>query len=139
MMDWCGRIGIASAMAAVGLSGIGSLPVATADAGQYVRTQSGNFRCLVSATGEGTGIDGSVVACEQRGGRVGIIVDAAGNFESRQGNIGGAYIERDLVLVYGRTYQVQGWTIVADSGGTRFVNNATGHGLFLSLENSYTF
>jgi hypothetical protein len=133
------RFGAASSAIAVGLFGVASVPTAAADGGQYVRTQSGKFRCLVSSTGQGVGISGPVVVCEPRGGGVGAAVDAAGNVVFRNGNIGAAYIERDLVLAYGQTYQVQGWTIAASSDGTRFTNNATGHGLFLSVGNTYAF
>jgi hypothetical protein len=32
------------------------------------------------------------------------------------------------------TYRAVGWTIVADSGGTTFTNDGTGHGMFVSTE-----
>jgi hypothetical protein len=34
---------------------------------------------------------------------------------------------------------VQGWTVLPDSDGTRFTNDATGHGMFVSIENVAAF
>ena len=33
-----------------------------------------------------------------------------------------------------RTYTAQGWTIDAGESGTRFTNDATGHGMFVAVE-----
>ncbi|CKR05752.1 lipoprotein [Mycobacterium tuberculosis] len=38
-----------------------------------------------------------------------------------------------------RTYEAQGWTIDATTDGTRFTNNRTGHGMFVSIEKVDTF
>jgi hypothetical protein len=43
----------------------------------------------------------------------------------------------DVVLAYGKTYN--GWTILPTSDGTRFANDRTGHGMFVSIENVYAF
>jgi hypothetical protein len=47
--------------------------------------------------------------------------------------------QNDLVLNYGQTYHVLGWTIVPTSDGTRFTNDGTGHGMFVSIENVKPF
>lgn len=132
-------------------------PPAVADGGQYVRTQSGKVRCWVTASGMGTGVKGPVVICEASGPEnvgflqapmygygsmhyTGAVVDGAGNFSFQGGgNIGGANLDDDLVLSYGKSYNIQGWTIVSSPGGTRFTNNATGRGMFVSIENVYSF
>lgn len=140
-------------------------PVASADpAGEYVRTQSGKVRCWVTATGQGTGINGPAVICEASGPmsppfnqweNVGFtqapmtsngshyhtaFIDAAGNFSFRDnGNIGAARPNEDLVLNYGQTYNVQGWTVLSAPDGTRFINDDTGHGMFVSIDNVYAF
>lgn len=139
-------------------------PPATADGGQYVRTQSGRVRCWVTSSGSGTGSNGPVVICEASGPTsppwdqwentgflqapmetpqihcTGAVVDAAGKFSFQCGaNIGGAHPESDLVLNYGQTYNVQGWTISSSPDGTRFTNGGTGHGMFVSIENTYPF
>ena len=69
----------------------------------------------------------------------GAVIDAAGNFSFQVGNIGGAHPEDDQILSYGQTYNIQGWTITSNPDGTRFVNNGTGHGMFVSIENTYPF
>ena len=43
------------------------------------------------------------------------------------------------LLNYGQTYHLQGWTILANSDGTRFTNDGTGHGMFVSIENVAPF
>jgi hypothetical protein len=55
------------------------------------------------------------------------------------GNVGGAYIDQDLVMGYGQTYNINGWTIQTSTGGTRFTKNSTGRGMFVSIENTYPF
>ncbi len=68
------------------------------------------------------------------------VVHASGEFHWADGNIGGGGTpQNDVVLNYGQTYQMQGWTIVANSDGTRFTNDGTGHGMFVSIENVYSF
>ena len=42
-------------------------------------------------------------------------------------------------MQYGQTYNIRGWTVAASEVGTRFTNNATGHGMFVSIENVYPF
>jgi hypothetical protein len=125
-------------------------PVAHAGV-QYVRTQSGAVRCLVLSNDEGHG-GGPAVACEhgpgfpqapvsQYGNRFDIAkVDASGNFRWEDGNIGGGGTpQNDLVLSYGQTVHSQGWTIAPTSDGTRFTNDASGHGMFVSIENVSSF
>ena len=60
----------------------------------------------------------------------------AATFTWTEGNIGG-YIDQDVVLAYGKTYN--GRTILPTSDGTRFANDRTGHGMFVSIENVYAF
>lgn len=42
-------------------------------------------------------------------------------------------------MAYGQTYHRGNWTINPDETGTRFTNNRTGHGMFVSIENVYSF
>lgn len=140
-----------------------SLPVAVADGGQMVRTESGKVRCWVTASGTGTTVKGPVVICEasspmsppfdqwENNGFLNgpmtsygshyhaAVVDAAGNFSFQDGgNLGGSSSD-GLVLQYGQTYNLQGWTIVSGPDGTRFTNSGTGRGMFVSIENVYAF
>lgn len=131
-------------------------PWATADpsSSQYVRTESGKVRCWVTANNQGHG-GGPAVVCEASGpDTVGFlqapmndygshwhnaVVDGSGNFHWQDANIGGAHLENDLVLNYGQTYHISGWTILPSSDSTRFTNDATGHGMFVSIENVNSF
>lgn len=133
-------------------------------AGQYVLNPSGTVRCWVTPTGEGAGTAGPGVTCKATGSMspqagqwqtLGFLqapvahngsrfqdatVDAAGDFSFQAGNeVGAGGSDDDLVLAYGKTYKVQGWTIWADTHGTQFTNDATGHGMFVSIENVYAF
>ena len=124
---------------------------ATADPAstQYVRTQSGRVRCLIMANYQLQGVQsgGPAVACEgdflqapARG--YGAVVSATGAFHWVDGNIGGVapdFSQTDTTLTYGQSYKILGWTILPSSDGTRFTNNGTGHGMFVSVENVYAF
>lgn len=143
---------------------VASASPAQAESSTYVRTTSGKVRCMVSANGEGTGGQAPAVICEASGPMNppfdqwdnvgflqapmngygshfhGAVIDSAGNFSFQDGaNIGAGYPERDLILGYGQTYHLNGWTIQAGSDGTRFSNDATGHGMFVSIENVTSF
>jgi hypothetical protein len=128
-------------------------PGAVSASSQYVRTQSGRVRCvLVPETA-----DGSVI-CETSGpapDNKGFLqapmssipgvhwhnatVTGAGDFKWGDGNIGGSHPEDDVVLAYGQTFRINGWTILPSSDGTRFTNDRTGHGMFVSIENVSSF
>ena len=41
----------------------------------------------------------------------------------------------DIVMQYGQTYHLNGWTIFASSDGTQLTNDRTGHGMFVSIQN----
>lgn len=43
-----------------------------------------------------------------------------------------------VTLTYGQTYHFLGWTVLPSSDGTRFTNDGTGHGMFVSVENVYS-
>ena len=130
------------------------VPNAYSGPGQSVKTASDRVHCYVTATGEGTGNHGPTVICEAISEKDGgflqapmtdygehyhsAITDAAGNFHfGNGGNLGDS--TNAFVLNYGQTYHFQGWTIVASSQGTRFTNDQTGHGMFVSIENTYPF
>jgi hypothetical protein len=121
-------------------------PYGRADGYQYVRTASGQVRCAVGP---------SDVACERRAGEGFLnaptsgrpagwhwnlaIVNSDGGFRFDVGNIGGAYIDQDLVMGYGQTYNISGWVIQTSSGGTRFTKSSTGRGMFVSIESTRPF
>jgi hypothetical protein len=140
----------------------GVVAPAAADSGQYVKTESGRLRCWVSSSDSGHG-GGPVVVCEASSpnplsldGYTGFLqapmgekyhwdlaaVHADGSFRWDDGNIGIGSSDgtpNDLVLNYGQTYHLSGWTILPSFDGTRFTNDSTGHGMSVSIENVSTF
>jgi len=143
---------VAAVIAAGGLVG-----VPAAQASQYVRTESGRLRCIVGpdkvaceASGPGsTGFPQAPMSLPESQCRNpcpgGVHFDLAevttsGAFNWKDGNIGGGGTpQNDMVLTYGQNYDVQGWTILPSSDGTRFTNDGTGHGMFVSVENVASF
>ena len=115
-------------------------PLASADPNdyQYVRTETGAVRCVISAPHVGcerTSIDGFPGAPKSQSGPgnwniAGI--DAGGAFNWGEGNIGGVDAD-EVTLAYGQTYHFKGWTVLPSFDGTRFTNDASGHGAFVSI------
>jgi hypothetical protein len=131
------------AMAAFALAAQ-TAPHAVATDYQYVRTASGLVRCVVGQAevacerGSADGFPQAPASAD--GGRWNLaITNAGGSFKWNEGNIGGADIDQDVVLAYGKTYRFNGWTIMPSSDGTRFTNDGTGHGMFVSVENVSSF
>ena len=115
---------------------------------QYVLPPSGRYRCLVNSGA----LHEADVACEpswingQPGrfaqGPVGAVVTVndQGVLSWHPGaNIGVGSPSDRTSLQYGNTYEINVWTVVSGVDGTRFTNNATGHGMFVSIENVYPF
>jgi hypothetical protein len=110
---------------------------------QYVRTESGKVRCVISADNaacERSSADGFPDAPPgQLGGHQNIAqVDANGAFSWVEGNIG-IGDDQDVVLAYGQTYRFNGWTIVSTFDGTRLTNDGTGHGMFVAIDGVSSF
>lgn len=96
----------------------------------YVETKSGKTRCQ---------IDAQTVGCEAQflnsptvdGGQAnGVRLTADGQESWVLGNLG----DIPTVTLDYRTYTALGWTIEATESGTRFTNDATGHGMFVAIE-----
>ena len=101
----------------------------------FIETKSGQTRCQ---------IDEQSVGCEapftntpmQDGVRAnGVSLSADGKVQWIVGNIG----DIPAVTIDYRTYSAAGWTIVATSDGTRFTNQRTKHGMFVSIEKVETY
>ena len=129
-------------------------PIAGATGGQYVKTQSGKVQCVVYANYPGTSPSGtlhvppgSIAMCEstrdggfRQAGYSLAVVDSGGNFSFQCcANLVGSAPVDFLTMNYGQSYNLNGWTIAASEDGTTFTNNATGHGMFVSMENVYGF
>jgi hypothetical protein len=126
-------------------------PASAAPANALVRTASGQVRCI---------IDEDDVGCQYSAGfpQAPIYsynsangprqehwniakVTVAGDFEWLNGNIPGddKAMARDVGMNYGQTYNFMGWTIWPTTDGTRFTNDRTGRGMFVSIENVNSF
>jgi hypothetical protein len=69
-------------------------------------------------------------------------ITALGAFSWQDGNIGGAgepWSQTDMTLTYGQAFHILGWTILPSSDGTRFTNDGSGHGMFVSVDNVSSF
>jgi hypothetical protein len=96
----------------------------------FIETKSGQTRCQLNQ---------SEVDCEApfenppiQGGQPanGVTVSTDGSMQWIVGNLG----DIPAVTIDYRTYSALGWTIVATSDGIRFTNQATKHGMFVSIE-----
>jgi hypothetical protein len=101
----------------------------------FIEPKSGQIHCQ---------LDRQSVACEalfadaplQDGVRAnGVNTSADGSVAWIVGNLG----DIPVVTIDYRTYSAVGWTIVATTDGTRFTNQKTKHGMFVSIEKVETF
>ncbi|MGK2880360.1 MAG: hypothetical protein ACSLE6_06040 [Mycobacterium sp.] len=101
----------------------------------FIQTKSGLTRCQISVDEVGCEapfensptVDGSPAN--------GVRVTAGGDLEWILGNLGAI----PAVTIDYQTYSAQGWTIVATVDGTTFTNDATGRGVFVSVQRVETF
>lgn len=96
----------------------------------YIETRSGITRCQISADTVGCESDFSDSPTINGERATGVEVSASGSNRWVVGNLGAM----PTVTIGYATYQAVGWTIDADSSGTRFTNDTTGHGMFVSTE-----
>jgi hypothetical protein len=101
----------------------------------FIETKSGKTRCQISA--EEVGCESAFTNAPVVNGvqANGIRLSAGGQVEWIVGNLGDIPVE---TIDY-RTYSAQGWTIVAAEDGTRFTNDDTRHGMFLSTSGVEAF
>jgi hypothetical protein len=67
----------------------------------------------------------------------GAVTTGDGTFHWEVGNLN--VFNPTTTMAYGQTYHRGNWTIYPDETGTKFVNDRTGHGMFVSIENVYAF
>jgi len=96
----------------------------------YIETKSGKTRCQISADTVGceSGFSNAPVVDGQPA--TGVEVSASGSHRWVLGNLGAM----PTTAIDYATYSAVGWTIVSDSTGTTFTNDASGHGMFVSTE-----
>jgi hypothetical protein len=137
------RLVISALIAATALA---SASIAAADPSQYlVRTQSGKLRCIIHTCHAACSPTGSLIFAQAPVGSGGSHDNVASVDSSRGFQLEWATADmpgnpaNDTVLNYGQTYHLLGWTILPNSDGTRFTNDDTGHGMFVSIDNVYSF
>ncbi len=96
----------------------------------YIETRSGRTRCQISADTVGCESDFSDAPTVDGEPATGVEVSASGDNRWVLGNLGAM----PTVTIDYATYSAVGWTIEADAAGTRFTNDSTGHGMFVSSE-----
>lgn len=101
----------------------------------FIETKSGMTRCQINR--DSVGCEAPFTNSPLRDGEHanGIHITAGGSVQWVLGNLGAI----PTVSIDYRTYEAQGWTIDATTDGTRFTNNRTGHGMFVSIEKVDTF
>jgi hypothetical protein len=101
----------------------------------FIETKSGVTRCQINK--ETVGCEAPFTNSPLQDGEHanGVSISAGGNVQWVLGNLGAI----PTVTIDYKTYAAQGWTIVATEQGTRFTNDHTGHGMFVSLEKVNTF
>ncbi|HET9876154.1 MAG TPA: hypothetical protein VFQ37_10360 [Mycobacterium sp.] len=101
----------------------------------FIETKSGKTRCQISPRSVGCEAEftNSPIKDGERANGVSITPD--GTVGWVVGNLGAI----PVVTIDYHTYAAQGWTIAASIDGTRFTNNRTGHGMFVSIDNVEAF
>lgn len=101
----------------------------------FIETKSGKTRCQLDR--REVGCESSFANAPEIEGMPanGVRLSADGDISWVLGNLGAI---PTVTLDY-RTYSAVGWTIDADVNGTRFTNDATGHGMVISVEGVEAF
>ncbi|WP_369830716.1 hypothetical protein [Mycobacterium sp. 1245805.9] len=101
----------------------------------FIETKSGVTRCQINK--ETVGCEAPFTNSPLQDGEHanGVSISSAGNVQWVLGNLGAI----PTVTIDYKTYAAQGWTIVATEQGTRFTNDHTHHGMFVSVEKVNTF
>jgi hypothetical protein len=101
----------------------------------FIETRSGVTRCQINE--ETVGCEAPFTSSPLQDGEHanGVSISAGGNVQWVLGNLGAI----PTVTIDYKTYAAQGWTIIATEQGTRFTNDHTGHGMFVSVEKVTTF
>ncbi len=114
----------------------GTIPLRPDDNGYvFIETKSGQTRCQINK--DTVGCEAPFTDSPLKDGEHanGVSITAGGAVQWVLGNLGAI----PTVAIDYKTYEAQGWTISATPEGTRFTNDKTGHGMFVSVEQVDTF
>ncbi|OBH08086.1 hypothetical protein A5695_26755 [Mycobacterium sp. E1747] len=101
----------------------------------FIETKSGTTRCQINKDTVGCEAPFTNSPLQDGEHANGVSVDSAGKVQWVLGNLGAI----PTVQIDYKTYNAAGWTINATADGTRFTNDHTGHGMFVSLDKVNTF
>jgi hypothetical protein len=101
----------------------------------YLETKSGQTRCQISEAEVGCEAPFTNSPIQDGAHANGVNVTAGGTMRWILGNLG----DIPVVTIDYQTYHAVGWTIAAATSGTRFTNDGTGHGMFVSVERVEAF
>jgi hypothetical protein len=114
----------------------GAIPLPPNDNGYvFIETKSGTTRCQIASGNVGCEAPFTNSPLTEGEHANGVNISADGSVQWVLGNLGAI----PTVMIEYRTYEAQGWTIAADVDGTRFTNDRTGHGMFVSIDKVDTF
>jgi len=101
----------------------------------FIETKSGTTRCQINK--ESVGCEAPFTNSPMQDGEHtnGVNITADGSVQWVLGNLG----DIPTIPIDYLTYSAQGWTILATPGGTRFTNDRTRHGMFVSIDKVNTF
>jgi hypothetical protein len=101
----------------------------------FIETKSGQTRCQLNEDEVGCEAQFTDAPMQDGVRANGVRLTADGAVEWLVGNLG----DIPVVTLDYRSYRAVGWTIVAAEDGTRFTNDRTGHGMFVSIEKVDTY
>jgi hypothetical protein len=101
----------------------------------FIETKSGLTRCQINKDSVGCEAPFTNSPIQDGEHANGVHITSGGNVQWIMGNLGAI----PTVTIDYQTYDAQGWTIVASKDGTRFQNNGTGHGMFVSIDKVSAF
>jgi hypothetical protein len=101
----------------------------------FIETKSGQTRCQIDSDSVGCEAQFTNSPMEDGERANGVNITANGDVQWVLGNLG----DIPTVTIDYQTYDAAGWTIAASESGTRFTNEHTGHGMFVSIEKVDTF
>jgi hypothetical protein len=101
----------------------------------FIETKSGTTRCQINKDSVGCEAPFTNSPLQDGEHANGVNLTADGTVQWVLGNLGAI----PTVTIEYKTYEAQGWTIDATAEGTRFTNNQTGHGMFVSIDKVNTF
>jgi hypothetical protein len=101
----------------------------------FIETKSGKTRCQINADSVGCEAQFTNSPVVDGGQANGVNLTSDGQLKWILGNLG----DIPVVTIDYRTYEAEGWTIVATEQGTRFTNDRTSHGMFVSIDKVDTY